>query len=197
MKPAAIIKANERLERAKKALSQCTASKDFKAFAYYWTDFLTALNQVPSALEKGARDNPQSRQWYGGKKNAGRKDPLLRYLAQARNADEHGIEPVVFDAPDRFRVQAATSAGANIKQIVTDKDGIHITLKPGSGPALVTRKAPGPLLIPVRDDRFNELFMPPSEHLGASIVDDMPAAIGALALAYYEALVDEASRLPQ
>ena len=71
--------------------SSATNYADFEAA---WTDFLVSTNAIYTILEVGAKGSPQSRQWFGRKKIERRNDPLLQYLHQARNADEHGMAPV-------------------------------------------------------------------------------------------------------
>lgn len=95
MDPKAIAKAELRFAKATSCLAEIQKPPStYKDFLHIWTDFLLALNAVYTSLEQGAKSSPQSRQWFGGKKRERRQDPLLRYLHQARNADEHGLAPV-------------------------------------------------------------------------------------------------------
>ena len=87
----AIKKAISRLSRAGECIRGMHEARNGAVFESNWADFLIALNGIPTILEQGAKSSPQCRQWYGQKKALGRKDSLLRYLHQARNAHEHGL----------------------------------------------------------------------------------------------------------
>src|SRR5690554_4837888 len=94
MKRPAVEKARARLSRASESLSLIEASDSYESFQSAWTDLLIHLNSVYSILEQGSRGNGKSEAWFGRKKNERRTDPLLQYVHQARNSDEHGIEPI-------------------------------------------------------------------------------------------------------
>lgn len=89
-----VTKAEARLRLARTHASALRACKSHDEFTDTWYQFLVTYKNVYTALEQAAKGSAQSRQWFGGKKNERRDDPLLQYLFQARDADEHGIEPV-------------------------------------------------------------------------------------------------------
>ncbi len=192
MKAAAIVKARNRLARAQEALNQARAAPNFETFAPHWEDFLHSLNAVPLILEPGAKNNPKSRQWYGGKKAWGRKDPLLRYLFQARNADEHGIEPIVAHEPGG--VAMGIEQGIVVHSMTIGPHGIVGNVETTDGePLRVKIVPPQPKLIPVYDERFGgQWFDPPTEHKGQALQQTGPVDIGQIGLDYYRALVSEA-----
>jgi hypothetical protein len=193
MKKIAVDKARVRLDKASGALKRVEASRTFPDFQSAWTDFLVALNSIVFVLEKGARGNPQSQQWYGGKKTFGRKDPLLRYLHQARNADEHGLEPVAERMPAQTFI-GAPGQSVNVKSLIVDDNGnINAQFEPVNG-VLPTIKfvPPHAVLIAVSDDRYGETHDPPKSHLGRPLLSTSPAAIAKAALEYYSSLIDEA-----
>jgi hypothetical protein len=53
--------------------------------------------------------------------------------------------------------------------------------------------APTCVLVPVKDDRYGDAFQPPTTHLGEQLEDTTPLAIGRLAVAYLERLINNAS----
>ena len=90
------IKAHTKLLKAKTAMERCEkAINDPAQFQTEWEFFLVALNAVFSFLEQATKEHSKLAPWFGRLKNTRKKDPLLRYLHHARNAEQHGIEPVV------------------------------------------------------------------------------------------------------
>jgi len=196
MKKAAIDKAQKRLLKARESFKRILSSINFSEFESAWTDFLLATQGIHSALELGAMTNPQSRQWYGGKKNERRKDPLLQYLHQARNADEHGIEPIARHNPGHIGIGVGGET-VHIDKLIIDGSG-NMTAKfhPVDGKFPTVEFAqPRAELVTVVDSRFGDSFDPPKEHLGTAVNDSSPAGVARVGLSYYEALVEEADKL--
>jgi hypothetical protein len=196
MKKIAIDKAQARLAKARESLARVDASRNFAEFESAWTDFLTATNSIYSVLEQGAKHDPRSRQWFGGKKNERRKDALLSYLHQARNADEHGIEPVAKRNPGHIAIGRHGEA-VHIKELIVGSDGqFRGEFIPVNGRLPTIEIAnPHAELVTVRDDRFGDSFDPPTEHLGLILADRSPLGVARLGFAYHAALVDAAASL--
>jgi hypothetical protein len=195
MKQIAVDKARKRLAKASACLERIEASRSFGEFESAWTDLLIALDDIHTTLEQGAKTNPQSRQWYGGKKNERRKDALLSYLHQARNADKHGIEPIASHKPGGVKISEGARPTFILKTAV--KDGkASLELHPVEGPGMEIIP-PSAELIPVRFDRFGDVFEPPTQHLGSILPDTSPLTIARLGFKYHEELVQAASQRVQ
>ena len=198
MNPAAIEKAKGRLEKARTILAELATGKSpsYARFQAQWTDFILALNGVYSVLEQGSKVSPQSRQWFGAKKRERREDPLLQYLHQARNADEHGIAPVSrFERP-QFQIVPGTGNPDAIKGVAIGDDKIEIIADVEAAKGvqfLVT--TPAVFLIPVTDDRFGQTFNPPTTHLGQQLPNSYPLTVATKGFEYVENLVQEAGTL--
>ncbi len=153
----AVDKASRRLEKASICLKRMEHSRSFDEFESAWTDFLIALNTIHTALEQGAKTNPQSSLWYGGKKTERHKDALLSYLHQAKNADEHGIEPITAYMPGGVKIGEGAQLSVIAKTI--DHHGkISLEAHPIESPGIEII-TPSAKLIPVRN-RGN-VFVPP------------------------------------
>lgn len=198
MKKIATDKAQNRLDKARESLARVEASRNFAEFGSAWTDFLIATNSIHSILEQGAKSNPRSRQWYGGKKNERRKDALLSYLHQARNADEHGIEPITVLKPGQITLTSSGSIA--LQSLIINNDGTvaaeFVPYSEGAHPVVKAEPASA-VLISVIDERFGNRFDPPTEHLGAALSDTSPMTVARAGLAYHVALVEEAGKLPE
>jgi hypothetical protein len=116
---------------------------------------------------------------------------MLSYLHHARNAEEHSIDgsanpdggDIVAGSPETRSVR--NSEGVATK--VIHPQGVPIDLKVAP---------PGLRLLRVTDSRFHDTFHPPTQHLGADLVDATPAAVARLGLTYLEGLIAEARPLP-
>lgn len=195
MKRVAIEKARSRLARANEALQRLRTSRYFQQFEPAWTDYLVSLNTVYSILEQGSRGSPKSEAWFGRKKNERRRDPLLQYLHQARNSDEHGIEPVVEHDPGHVAIGKRGEA-VHIVSGIFGPGMVNATLAPVEGklPSIEVVHA-HPKMISVTDNRFGDTFDPPTEHLGRPLRTGSPTEVAELGFEYHKQLIDEAERL--
>ena len=113
MDPAAIAKANSRLRTAKKAIEDLTGCNDYDTFSEYLYTFLVAAKGIYTILEQGAKSRAQARQWFGAKSKERRSDPLLQYLYQARDDDEHGLSRVVEHVPGALGIGVSKPGFSN------------------------------------------------------------------------------------
>lgn len=193
VKKIAILKARVRLAKAGSSYQSLSVAASYEAISDDWTNFLLAANSIFSILEKGAKDNPQSRQWYGGKKKEGKLDPLIRYINQARNADEHGIEPVTELKGGYLSILPSEEGPTIIQRIVILPSHIEVTTPQGYYPPELSLTPNRVVLIPVYDDRYGGAwYQPPKEHLGRPIEDDSIVGIAELTISYLSSLIDEA-----
>jgi hypothetical protein len=195
----AITKARSRLRIAEKALAELADCQNYESFTDIWYTFLVAAKGVYICLEQGAKSSPQSRQWYGSKKQERKNDPLLQYLFQARNDDEHGIEPVTNFVPGRIGIGVSKpdSSRDMIFGGIKFRDGV-LTIEDAVAhdgkPIYVEHEPPHARLSPVAS-RGNVVYQPPKSHLGKPLESDLPVTVGQAAFAYLSSLVDDAERL--
>lgn len=196
MKREAVEKARTRLAKASEALERIEQKEAFDTFESDWTDFLLASNSIYTVLEQGAKASNQSRQWFGRKKKERAADPLLQYLRQARNADEHGLERIVERAEHTLDIDFKEGYRPTTGHVKTP-DGKVFQLPPtpenADGMVITLRSY---ALAQVKDTRYGTTFDPPTEHLGKPLeVPNSPISAGKLALAYQTHLVAEAEQL--
>ena len=169
MKEIAIDKAKKRMAEAGHYFMTLDGRMTFEQFNHRWSAFLNAINRAFLALSAGARDNAKTRAWWSEKKHEWKTDPLLQYLHQARNSDEHGLDALTEWIPGYFSA----------------------ALPPGLNPASLSH----PKLIAVRNDKFGDIFEPPTEHLGNKFSPEelrLPFSVAARAMGYYNRLILEA-----
>ncbi|MGV3730213.1 MAG: hypothetical protein ACO1NN_05590 [Sphingopyxis sp.] len=74
-------------ERAFNEIKKCRFEQD--DFQTHWQDFLVQWKGAYMKVQQAAKTTPQELQWFGGINTFRRKDPLLRWLYEARNDEEH------------------------------------------------------------------------------------------------------------
>lgn len=169
-----------------------------EAFHDAWYTFLTATKNIYESLKKGANGTtPQSRQWYGSKARERKDDPLLQYVYEARNADEHGLSSSVKRNPGSVRLGVARPGFSSALQfdgvIGGPNTNLRVTSLDGK-PIAVGVTLPHVILVPVRA-RGNRVHHPPAIHLGKPLPSNLPVPVAELALTYLVNLVEEASKL--
>ena len=196
MDPKAIIKAQSRLRVVSNATAELAIYTTHENFIDNWFSFITAANSTYTALEQGAKLNARSRQWFGEKKKYRRRDELLQYIFQARNDDEHGIEPISEQVDGkitlRITVPDTSPHEVNINQIMLgDKWYNPDELSQDKLPELVKHTSPYAKLKAVTG-RGGEIFKVPISHLGKSLEAASPFLFATLVLKYLTELVEQA-----
>jgi hypothetical protein len=201
----ALPKILQRFQKAKAALHQCRNAKNFDLFTSAWSDFLVATGGIMNLLEAGAKDTPQGRQWYGGIKRSFNADPLLKYMFQARNAEEHTADAITSHHADHTLTIGDPGETVHIGSLSTGRDfwrdpvGIaqNAVLPTGPDNSLPTiRYSPaGPRLDPVTDNRFKTTFAVPTTFLGGPLKDSSPITIGTLYLTHLEGIIKDVTEM--
>lgn len=169
MKKVAVEKAKKRMLEASHYFHLLDGPMTFEQFEQRWSAFLNAINRAFLAIDAGARDDAKTRTWWSKKKHEWKNDPLLQYLHQARNTDEHGLDPLAELAPGYFT--DTPPPGLNLESIRHPK------------------------LIRARNDKFGDVFDPPTEHLGEKFVSGevgLPYYAAVRAMGYHNRLIAEA-----
>lgn len=209
----AVEKAESRLRIAQKALAGLEESQNYRDFADQWHVFLTSAKGVYTVLEQGAKVSPQSRQWFVAKKTIRKNDPLLQYIFEARNDDEHGLGTSVNLQPERHEIgMAGEGCSSSIRLDGGPFQNVHIS---GGHTALVIEGAPppglrvtsldnkpilsrhkpaAPILVEITA-RGNRKYAPPTSHLGHQLGDTSPLHVAKVAVDYLSGLVKEAAGL--
>ena len=201
MHPNAISKARLRLEKARECIDGLRKARNHGDFSSLWVDVLIALNGVPNLLQEGAKRYPQSRQWYGGKKKFGRNDPLLSYMYQARNAEEHGLSEVI--KHQTTALVADLSLTPNFQEVAKVRTLVKMVyynitfnaiFEEGTKLQPITLFVGESILVSVYDERFDKTFQVPTVHLGKQLGGILPITAARLTYDYYCSLIDEAEK---
>lgn len=194
----AIAKAQSRFRVAEKAISDFAKCQNFDAFDDCWYTFLTAAKNIYTVLEQGAKSSAQSKQWFGAKAAERRNDPLLQYVYQSRNDDEHGLERVTERVPGKLMIgkKMPGSSGSMSVSLKTGRHGEVVDFKATAHdgkPIIIEEILPHVKLIKVTTRGVT--FSPPQEHKGAPLADTSPVFVAKLSLDYLSSLIKEAEAL--
>jgi len=155
-------------ERAFAAI--CEAGEDQEAFQIHWLDFLIQWKGAYTKVQQAAKDTPQELQWFGGVARERKADPLLRYLFEARNDGEHGINYSARHAGSHFRF---VTEGREL--LIRKNDDGSIYLRPDGTPEayddgklveVVEFRSAESCLLEVKEYDGKKIVPPPTMHLG-------------------------------
>ena len=118
-----------------------------------------------------------------------KKDMLLRYLKQARDADSHSIQDVTAIKPGSRAYRFLNLGGGYIKHMeIRNGEVVHHE----GDPMIVEETLPHPVAVPVRNN--GEWFNPPSLHLEQPIKSFHPVHLAELGLSFYLGYLKEVEK---
>lgn len=127
--------------------------------------------------------------WQGQFHRLRKKDMLLRYLKQARDADNHSIQDVTKLQPGSRGYKFVNPRGGFIKHMkIRNGEVVHYE----GDPMVVEETPPHPVAVPVKNN--GEWFNPPISHLGQSIATQHPALLAELGIKFYSEYVDQVQK---
>jgi hypothetical protein len=216
MKFSAINKALADARRAQMALQRLEASTELRTTQEEWAEFLKAAGAIYFKLETGSRGCKKSEAWFRTVKARRKEDPLLQYIHQARNSDEHGIEEITaidtggISISGDFPMDGGGLRWRTTHNVEIGPDGephlkvnhtilentVGVSSNPNAKPLEVKIVEAHVRLIPVRNSIFGDIFNPPSEHFDEPLLDQSPANIAGLGLLAAFKFIAEAQQLP-
>jgi hypothetical protein len=192
----ALEKAKSRLRLAARAVNDLeTIGANPIAFEDHWTDFLIHWKGTYSKVQQAAKDTPQELQWFGGVNRERKQDPLLRWLFEARNDEEHGLVSSAVNLPHRVTFRPHNDAVAHALRV--NPDGSIRALDENGNEIAADYGHPQP-----PESKLNEVteydgkrkVAPPTAHQGQSI-EPKPLIAAKLGLCWLESLVATAEAL--
>lgn len=190
MRRAAIEAADARLHRVREARKLFESGRLSRVeLRTAWAHFLLAANGVYSKLQQGAKGSSQSEQWFAQKLAERKADPLLQYIHQARNAEEHSVEGS--DAEHGIRITPANK-WTTVLSDGSDGKPIRISTPSGKKPSGKLH-APGIHLRPVTNRGVS--YNPPTLHLGIPLPERSILGVVSCAERYLTEMIAEAKSL--
>lgn len=175
------------LRAAARSIQDMDNASDFEEFEHNWKVFLFCTEKLWEKLEKACDKSSKFPPWQGKYRRIRKKDPLLRYLKQARNADNHSIQDLNFINSGSFTVTRTDpqTGIAGTKHISQEE-----SLNYNPDELFINLFAPHPEVLPVVNKGVR--YDPPKSHMGERIDDLHPSTLAALGLEFYSRLIGEA-----
>jgi hypothetical protein len=174
------------LRAAKKALDEMRAATSLEEYAISWRSFLDRIEKVWKKAERECQPfRNRFEPWQGTFAALRKKDELLRYLFQARNADQHTIQPTTVEMVGLLQLEIPPLGTVEL-QLDEEKQTLKIIGECRFGIA----PCQGYVLLPIQNQ--GTTFPPPTEHLGEKLLQNDPFFVAEKGLAFYEDFVVQA-----
>ena len=184
---------------AESALREAKLACNQISFYRAWSEFLNSIDAAYNCYGQSTGVCQRSVEWFKELSRLRKSDPMLQYLWQARNADNHGIEAPAEFVPGRLSMGGDRDFGFSREiSIKLDFDERtltqHIQARSLDGKPISLKTAPPKaLLLPVENRGVT--YQPPSSHLGQPLTTLNPIDVGDLALRYFSKRHGEAVKL--
>jgi len=180
--------AKKEMAAAKRALTSMKAATSFDVFEEEWRDLLNCLEKLWNKVERGCQHKKDSFQpWQGKYSRERKKDMLLRYLKQARDADNHSIQEVAEVRPGHRTMNFVNPMGGYIDHMEI-RNGEVVSYR---GDPMIVADHP-PTVEAVKVKNSGNWYNPPTSHLGKSVKSKHPVLLGELGIKFYESFLNEA-----
>jgi hypothetical protein len=165
-------------------------AKSLEQFEAEWRTFLNCLEKAWVKTERACQPFATTFQpWQGLFHRMRKKDMLLRYLKQARDADNHSVQDIAEMAPGSVGYRFVNPAGGYVKEMRIVNGAVDYY---EGDPMVAEVRPPHPVAVRVKNN--GEWYSPPTSHLGQPVNTSHPADLARLGLAYYEDFVAQAER---
>ncbi|WP_046004029.1 hypothetical protein [Pseudoalteromonas rubra] len=180
--------AKAELRSAKRAIENMKSADNFEIFEEEWRSFLNSLEKVWNKAERGCQHCRNTFQpWQGQFSKDRRKDQLLKYLKQARDADNHSIQEVTEVKPGHRTMNFVNPNGGHIKDMrIVNGQVVHY-----EGDPMIVADHP-PTVVALKIKNSGNWYNPPREHMGVALKSTHPVEIAELGLTYYQSFLDKA-----
>lgn len=172
---------------AQSAIEAMSNTTNFNEFERHWQDYLFRIERAwETASNYAKKTGGKFQQWISNNSALRKKDPLLRFLKHARDAETHAVSATV----DRtIKISLADRLGQQFQL-----DSVSVSLD--DGVLTLDIKSPNksidwlPALLPgdpylTKFKTRGEWYNPPTSHLNEKIKDFHPVAIAILGLEFY------------
>jgi hypothetical protein len=182
--------AREELARARVALEQLETARNAPAMDDAWKECIGRLTRLWNKTEASLKGDPRfhNTPWAKRVKDARKNDQVIRYLLQARNADEHGVDDITERGPGYTALLPVKPNGKfHVKSVTIGLDG-SIRVVPGETGFRVDQVAQTVAARPVTN--YGQTYAVPDEHAQALRGNRALAAMARHGVEFYEAVIE-------
>ena len=183
----ASLRAREEFDLAAEKLKSMKQASNLEHYAQSWSDFLSHVQRAFTKMKIATKNEP-SKGWYDKIENERHTDDLLSYIRHARNADEHGVDPVTIQKPGGIGIKPKVGNSLIVDHL--EIGGGKIVMGPEMANAEIVFIPASVHLSAVLDRGI--YYQPPKTHLGTPLESDTPVAVAKTALSYLERVLSEA-----
>ncbi|MFD0976764.1 hypothetical protein [Salinimicrobium gaetbulicola] len=178
----------DELERAKQTVEKIKNSDSLDEYEELWKDFLHYLEKTWIKAERECQGfKNKFMPWQGKFKNLRRKDPLLKYLKNARDADVHSIQEITKKGKSSVTGNFVNPSGGYIEKMVI-KNGVIEEYK---GDPIIFEFSPG-FVKAISFFNNNLLYDIPNYHRGEKVKNpDNPTELAELGIKFYADYLDK------
>lgn len=178
-----------RLEQlaAQQAFKRMEDAQSMEQLDMEWRNLLNALEKLWVKTERACQHVRNTFQpWQGIYAQKRKNDMLLRYLLQARHADNHSIEDVSHLREGHLAIRSATDTGRSYIKTLVVKNGRVVNYE--GDPLEYKVVLPKPVALPVKNQGVR--FEVPTHHLNNPLQSQHPLELAKLGLSFYSDYLD-------
>ncbi len=181
------------LQVAERAIERMAEATRFRDLYEAWEDYLFRIERAWERTERALRREKGFQQWFKPYTDLKKRDPLLRFLAHARDAETHAVSNTL-DKPVELSVKEKFGRPFSVRNISSEfKDGV-LDINIDSPDVLmqydVSVLPTDPILI--RFKNRGVWYNPPRSYLGNGLQDLHPVVAAKLGLDFYKSFLKEA-----
>lgn len=177
------------LNLAADLLEEMSRAQNLDQMEALWKRFLHHLDRVWNKAEAHYSSSPKWDNWRGKYISQRRKDPLLSYLINARNVDEHSIAEIAQQLPGMFMINPPQFGGTLKIDRLTIENGIIEEFRSSTGAKIYFE--PSQLrLLPVTN--HGRTYNPPTMHQGRPINPNDVLGAAQLGISFYREFLSAA-----
>ena len=183
-------KASDELETAREALDRMRYASSFEEYQRGWQSLLAALGKCWNKIQSAGSQITDSKYqpWFGKIKHTRNKDPLLKYIGHARDADTHSIQDLLKKEPGYTTINPAFGNKLSIRNLQMENG--QVTRLESNVPIKVDHYGEGVRMVKCMN--HSAWMEPPTEHQGHTLPDKTPITAGLFAIGYYENFIQQA-----
>ncbi|WP_133117932.1 hypothetical protein [Burkholderia ubonensis] len=184
-----LIAARKEIALARKALDGLKAASSPDEEETHWKEFIGRLTRFWNKTESALKGDPKffNSPHVKRVKTALKSDELVRYLSQARHADEHRHEETTGVMPGGFENVATSDARMRVRNPKITINGVTMEVPPPPGYQRRTVRAELRLKAVKNRDQTYDV---PRTHAGQDITLASVQTYAELGLAFYESVLD-------
>jgi hypothetical protein len=182
------LRARQEFDLAGAKLKGMKDSSNLAAFAQSWSDFLSHVQRAFTRMKIATAKGP-SKGWYDTIESQRHTDELLSYIRHARNADEHGVDPVTVQKPGGIGIKPKVGNSLIVDNL--EIGGGKIVMGPEMAKNAKIEFIPASIHLSAVRDRGIE-YLPPKSHLGVALQETTPIIVAEAAHKFVEGVLSHA-----